>query len=182
MAAAREPTPLLVVFMDLTRWNAEAFKRDEAVLADTIDAYYERVGAAVKSAGGTLVKFIGDAALAVFPESACDAAVAALLDLKDQVDGMMEDLGWECRLSVKVHFGTVMAGPFGVRGEKRFDIIGPVVNTTARLDSRGVTLSADAFRALDKATRTRFKKHTPPVTYIRAEDPRPKRKATVSAA
>jgi hypothetical protein len=47
-----------------------------------------------------------------------------------------------------------------------------VVNTTALLDSSGVTLSVAAFRKLSPPLRRRFKKHTPPVTYIRAEDPR----------
>ena len=43
---------------------------------------------------------------------------------------------------------------------------------TTVLDSAGVTLSVAAFRKLSPPLRRRFRKHTPPVTYIRAEDPR----------
>ena len=40
------------------------------------------------------------------------------------------------------------------------------------LDATGVTLTVNAFRKLGPALRRRFKKHTPPVTYIRLEDRR----------
>lgn len=173
MITTRANTPLLIVFIDLTRFNAQALRTDESELALTLDAYYEMVGEAVARTGGTLVKFIGDACLAVFAEASVDAAVEMLLTLKDDADRFLEAQGWECRLSAKAHFGPVIAGPFGARGDKRFDVLGSTVNITARLESRGVTLSAEAFRKLDSEMRTRFKKHTPPVTYIRAEDPRP---------
>lgn len=173
MPSGRAVAPLLVVFIDLTRFTAQAMRGDDEALADTIDAYYERVGEAVRQAGGTLVKFIGDAALAVFQEPDVDRAVTMLLDLKNDVDGLMAARHWECRLSAKAHFGNVVEGQFGERGAKRYDVIGAVVNTAAILESRGVSLSAEAFRKLGPELRRRFKKHTPPVTYIRAEDPRP---------
>jgi hypothetical protein len=59
-----------------------------------------------------------------------------------------------------------------IAGDKHHDVIGKTVNPAAMLDSTGVTLSVTAFRKLGPALRRRFKKHTPPVTYIRAEDPR----------
>ena len=83
----------------------------------------------------------------------------------------MADRGWECRLSVKVHFGSVVAGHFGVASDKRYDVLGKTVNVTARLETSGVALSVEAFRQLGPEVRRRFKKHTPPVTYIRQEDP-----------
>jgi len=176
MAPARATTPLLVVFLDLTRFTAQTLRTDDAEVADTLDAHYERVGDAIRKAGGNLVKFIGDAALAVFPESAVDTGVTMLLDLKDEVDHAMAARNWECRLGVKAHFGPVVAGLFGERDAKRYDVIGKTVNTAAVLESRGVTLSAEAFRTLGSETRKRFKKHTPPISYIRAEDPRPFRR------
>jgi class 3 adenylate cyclase len=172
MAEIRTEVPLLIAFLDLARFAAQSQRVEDAELANTLDAYYEHVGAAVQSAGGRVVKFVGDAALVVFPETAVDEGVATILALKESVDRLMTERGWECRLSAKVHFGAAIAGPFGVSGEKRFDIIGKAVNTAAMLDAPGVTLSVEAFRKLGRELRTRFKKHTPPVTYIRAEDPR----------
>ena len=65
----------------------------------------------------------------------------------------------------------MIAGPFGGVKAKRYDVAGKTVNTTAALEATGITLSGAAFRKLGRDLRTRFKKHTPPITYIRTEDP-----------
>jgi adenylate cyclase len=165
----RRELSLLIAFADLTRFSAQSLRVTDEVLADTVDAHYQRVAARVERADGKVVKFIGDAALVVFAPDAVDAGVGALLDLKQEVDAWFESLGWECRMSIKVHFGAAIAGPFGTAAT--FDVIGKAVNTTAMLDSTGVALSADAFRKLSPDLRKRFKKHTPTITYIRTEDP-----------
>ena len=121
----------------------------------------------VEGAGGRVVKFIGDATLAVFPEDHVDRGVETMLALKQEVDDVFSRAGWPCRLVVKMHFGSVVAGDYA----GRFDVLGKNVNAAAMLDSLGVALSADAFRKLSPETRKRFKKHTPPITYIRVEDP-----------
>jgi class 3 adenylate cyclase len=172
MPEIRSETPLLVVFVDLTRFGAQSQRVDDVELADTIDAYYEQVGASVQAAGGRVVKFVGDGVLIAFAEDHVDRGVEMLLALKEAVDRSMAQRGWECRLIAKAHFGTAIAGPFGLAADKHHDVIGKTVNTAAMLDSTGVTLSVAAFRKLSPALRRRFKKHTPPVTYIRIEDPR----------
>jgi adenylate cyclase len=177
MTEIRTEVSLLIAFVDLARFAAQSRRVDDLELADTVDAYYEHVGAAVRPAGGTIVKFVGDAALIVFPESAVDQGVATILALKESVDRFMTDRAWECRLTAKIHFGTAIVGPFGVAGDKRFDLIGKAVNTAAMLDAPGVTLSVEAFRKLGRELRTRFKKHTSSITYIRTEDPRHSRRA-----
>lgn len=167
----RRATPYLIVFIDLTRFKVQAQQTDDLVLADGLDAYYLAVGAAVAAAGGIVVKTIGDAMLLVFPEDAVDRGVTALLDLKPDVDRLFSERGWECRLMIKAHFGTAVAGPFGGTAEPRFDVIGKDVNTAALLPSGPLTLSADAFEKLGSGMRTRFTKHAPPVAYMRTESP-----------
>src|SRR5207249_2425133 len=117
-------------------------------------------------------KCMGDAVLIAFDEAHVDHGVESLLSLKDAVDRSMAGRGWECRLVVKAHFGTVVSGPFGRDGDKRYDVIGKTVNVAATLEATGVALSVAAFRKLGPELRRRFKKHTPPVTYIRLEDRR----------
>ena len=92
----RAEVPLLIAFADLTRFAAQSQRTDDVELADTIDAYYEHVGAAVQGSGGTVVKFLGDAALITFPASEVDRGVEALLALKDSVDALMARRGWGC--------------------------------------------------------------------------------------
>lgn len=171
--AQRASTELLIVFIDLTRFAALSQRVEEAALADAIDQYYEQVAAATDTAGGTVVKFIGDAALIVFPADRVDAGVEMLVMLKANVDRLMAARGWECRVHVKAHYGAVIAGSFGAAGNKRFDVLGRAVNTAAVLESTGVTLSAEAFRALSPHMRARFRKHTPPISYLHLDDVRP---------
>jgi class 3 adenylate cyclase len=105
--------PLLIAFADLTHYGAESSRLDDRRLAEIMDEFYERVSARIEAGGGTVVKFLGDAALVVFPEERVDQGIAALLELKREIDAFFEDLGWPSRLLVKAHFGTVVAGPFG---------------------------------------------------------------------
>lgn len=162
---------LLISFVDLTRFSAQSRRLSDQQIADVMDEMYRRVGAAIDGAGGRVVKFIGDASLIVFHEEDADGGVTALLALKDELDGYFHGLGWECRAAVKIHAGSAVAGPYGLG--RTFDLLGNDVNTCAMLQSPGVALSVEAFRSLSPELRQRFKKHTPPVCYIRTEDPRP---------
>jgi adenylate cyclase len=159
---------LVIAFLDLKGFAAQSARVDDRELADRIDGYYQRVSERVRDAGGYVVKFIGDGALVVFRRDDADAAVQAFLDLKAELDDWLEKIGWDCRLTIKIHVGDVVVGPFN----GTLDVIGREVNAAAMLDSTGVALSVPAFRALGPELRTHFRKHTPPVTYIRHEDPR----------
>lgn len=145
---------------------------EDAALAEVVDELYERLHRAVTGAGGRVVKFIGDAMLAVFQPEQADDAVEALLRERRSVDAWLEKRGLECRLHVKVHAGTAIAGDFGGRGEKRFDVIGKEVNTCARLPSAGFSLSAAAFHKLSIRGQRAFKKHAPAVVYFPLESRR----------
>jgi class 3 adenylate cyclase len=171
MSEPRAESPLLIAFADLARFMVQSQRRDDAELAAGLDAFYRLIAAVVTGAGGRVVKFMGDAALIVFPADRVERGVAALLELKDATDRLMTERGWDCRLMVKAHFGTAMTGAFGPPGAEHFDVIGRAVGTAATLEGTGVTLSVSAFRQLGPELRQRFKKHTPPVTYIRSEDP-----------
>ena len=167
--------PLLIVFINFTRYTAQADRLDDLEVARVLDRFYELCGSRVAAAGGRVVKVIGDGALFVFPADRADAGVLALLDLKQEADRFMEEQGWECRLLVKIHYGTVVEGQFGAGPEKRYDILGKAVNIAARLAGSGVVVSTEAFGQLGPAARRRFAKDAPPDTYIlRGDVPRPR--------
>jgi len=173
MTTSRADTPILITFCDLTRYTVNAARTPDRELGDLMDAHYEHVGERLGAAGGRVVKFIGDATLAVFPAEQADAGVRALLELRRDVDAWFAARGWDSRLIVKVHFGSAAAGDYGVRGDKRYDLLGSAVNLCATLPSRGIALSPEAFRRLAPETRKAFQKHTPPMVYIPVGDPRP---------
>jgi adenylate cyclase len=161
---------LVVAFASFNKYTAQIDRLDDIEVARVMADYYELATSVVHAGGGRVVKFIGDAALVVFPEEGADAGVQALLNLKNAADEFMIARQWDCRLVVKVHAGTVAAGHVGDGADKRYDVLGKAVNVAARLESSGVALSAEAFRSLGADMRKRFKKHTPPITYIRHED------------
>lgn len=161
---------LLVAFTNLNRYTAQIAALEDLEVAHVMAAYYELVSARVTAAGGRVVKFIGDATLAVFPPERVDEGVLELLELQVAADRFFSERRWDCRLVARVHFGPVAAGLYRVGSETRYDVLGKTVNVAARLESSGLALSVEAFRQLSPAVRQRFKKHTPPITYIRQED------------
>jgi adenylate cyclase len=162
---------LLVAFIDLAGFALQSTRVADDEIAEVIDDYYATVAEHVAAAGGRVVKYMGDGSLVVFEADDADRGIAALLELKLALDRSLGGRGWECRATIKAHVGSVIAGPYGPPGDRRFDVIGKAVNTAAMLDASGVALSTEAFRKLSPATRKRFKKHTWPITYIRVEDP-----------
>ncbi|MFC1705817.1 adenylate/guanylate cyclase domain-containing protein [Planctomycetota bacterium] len=172
-ATSRSEIELLISFVDLTEFAAFGRQATAHEVADLLDGFYERVGKATENAGGHVVKFIGDAALMVFPMDRVDDGVLAIVDLRKEVNEWLSGSGHRCRLVVKAHVGTAIAGPYGAPGAKRFDVVGHAVNTAATVQTRSLAITADTFRKLSPDTRKRFKKHTPPITYIPSEDRRP---------
>lgn len=160
-SSLRTRTPLLIVFLDLDGYKLVCEQRTDLEVADTIDDYYDRVANAVHTAGGRVVKFIGDAALIVFPERALDAGAAMLLDLVPRIDVFMRERGWPCRLRAKAHFGDVIAGEFGSTGAARFDVMGRHVNETALMKSTGIAVSDAALAKLSAKTRKRVAEYAP---------------------
>jgi class 3 adenylate cyclase len=74
---------------------------------------------------------------------------------------------------VKLHLRPVAIGKVGSPGEEIIDVYGKTVNVAATVDSTGLAMKPAVFRSLQPETRTLFKKHAPPVTYIDADDRRP---------
>ena len=165
-------TKLLVVFSDLTSFARTTMSMKPLDLFAMMSESSEQVGDLISPAGGKVVKFIGDAFLAVFPADRADDGVKALLDLREKGDAWFAQRNLQCRHVIKAHLGDVACGLIGTRGDKRFDVYGIAVNVAAMMKSGGFAISPEAFRALSPLTRKAFKKHTPPVVYIPGEDDR----------
>ena len=149
---------LLLAFTNFTGYTVQSEGLSDLDIARVMDRYYRLAGARIAAAGGRVVKFIGDGMLAVFAPERAERGVVALLDLKDASDRFMEERGWECRLLVKIGFGAVVEGRFGAGPDRRYDVLGKVVNRTARLGGGWITLSAEAYRRLGPEVQRRFRK------------------------
>ncbi len=157
---------LLISFFDLTNFVKISGERTSPELFGLLSEFYELAGDIIEAAGGKVIKFIGDAGLAIFPEAMADNGVLALMELKMRSEAFFASRKVNTRLIVKIHFGSAACGPLGVSGDKRLDVIGESVNTAATLASKGFAISPQAFRKLSAETRKRFRKHTPPIVYI----------------
>lgn len=137
-------------FTARTRMMSEAGRAKE--LVRQLNTYFSAVVAAVHKEGGTVDKFIGDAALVVFgaplnrgPAEEASAAFRAALDLQQR----LEELNRRWRSEgvepwqqvIVLHFGSVISGNVGSSSRMDYTVIGDAVNATSRLE--GVAKSCD---------------------------------------
>ncbi len=168
---APEKGNFLVSFADI-----EGFLGISTSLSDPIELFDLLNGVAavasecVAQTTGTIVKFIGDACLSVFPEDAVDAGILCLLDLKKRTEALLSRRGFKNRLRISAHFGEAAIGQFGRAPDRRLDIFGQSVNVASGLgrgDHRGrLIISPQAFRKLSTESRRIFHKYTPPIVYV----------------
>lgn len=154
-----------VAFFDLSPIPQWASSDADARVASFFVDFYALAARHVETAGGRVVKVMGDAGLVSFETASAEAVIFALCDLARDVRRAARDAGLDTWLSVNVHVGPVVAGDFGPPGAERYDVVGKTVNVCARLGRRGITLSPQAFRTLSPEGRERFEKITRPIVY-----------------
>lgn len=135
---------------------SEALPRD--ALIDLLNSYFGPMCDAVVSQGGEVLKFIGDAMLAIFPigthaaqtcAAALRAAELAQSALLEENDRRRESGLPQIEYGLALHIGDVMYGNIGSDTRLDFTVIGPAVNLTARIESmcrplgRSLLLSSD---------------------------------------
>jgi adenylate cyclase len=116
-----------------------------------LNAYFECTVDPVIEHGGEVLRFIGDAALAVFPvESQADLADACrrALGAARQAEARVQALNQQRRddgeetlgYGIGLHEGEVSFGNIGIRTRLEFSVIGPAANEAARVESLTKTL------------------------------------------
>jgi adenylate cyclase len=135
---------------------SESLPRD--ILIDMLNSYFGPMCDAVLSHGGEVLKFIGDAMLAIFPiqgeaaaicRSALVAAERAQRMLVHENERRERAMLPQIEYGLALHIGDVMYGNIGSDTRLDFTVIGPAVNLTARVESlcrqlgRQLLLSSD---------------------------------------
>lgn len=109
-----------------------------------LNAWLEAMVTPIHEHDGEVLKFIGDAVLAIFPTSpqrsgraACEAALAAAEGACRQVDHVnqvrMEKGLSQLEFGLSLHFGEVAYGNIGAPRRLDFTVIGAAVNRASRL-------------------------------------------------
>ena len=136
-----EQISAVVLMFDLSGFTRLSETLEGDALIGMLNDYYAMVVDRIEERGGNVLKFIGDGLLAVFTGSDETEAGARALDSvealragMDEVKSRRTDEGLpvtDCTMAL--HAGDVAYGNIGGRNRLDFTVIGPAVNTTARL-------------------------------------------------
>lgn len=135
-----------IMFCDLrgsTRLAEQLGRQDYLTL---LNQFFETASTIVDDHGGEVLKFIGDAVLAVFPASNDPAAARAqALDSARAIVARLEEIanqpdGHRCEAAIGIAYGRVTYGNVGSRERLDFTVIGQAANIAARLGDYGKTV------------------------------------------
>lgn len=133
-------------FSDLRGFTNISDGSSAEALVGHLNAYFDKVVAPIYVHGGEVLKYIGDAVLAIFPVSsfddpgsACNAALAAASDARLKLDAMNAERSAQGLVlldhGVALHFGTAEYGNIGTLERLDFTLIGREVNIASRIES-----------------------------------------------
>ncbi len=111
-----------------------------------LNTFFEGVSDIIEDNGGEVLKFIGDAVLAVFPAGAdADRAREQALRSARFIVQALGPMGAECETpdldcAIGIAFGSVTYGNIGSRERLDFTVIGQAANIAARLGDYGKTI------------------------------------------
>lgn len=155
---AGETISAVIWLCDLRGFTSLSERLPRDTLIDMLNGYFGPMCDAVLGHGGEVLKFIGDAMLAIFPvgedaAATCARALAAARRaqsaLSDENERRQQAGLPRIEYGLALHVGDVMYGNIGSDTRLDFTVIGPAVNLTARIESmcrelgRQLLLSAD---------------------------------------
>jgi class 3 adenylate cyclase/uncharacterized protein (DUF427 family) len=111
-----------------------------------LNQFFETTSGIIQEHEGEILKFIGDAVLAVFPAGsdakiACIQALQSAKDIVARLNALAaEDGGHHCECAIGIAFGQVTYGNVGSRERLDFTVIGRAANVAARLGDYGKNL------------------------------------------
>ncbi|MCW2984556.1 MAG: cyaB 1 [Conexibacter sp.] len=154
-----EELEVAVLFIDLVGSTELAHQRPPAEVVELLNDFFCVVVDVVDEEGGSVNKFVGDAALCVFgaPLPHDDAAGAALRAARLLRERLADEVP-QCDVGIGVSAGTAVAGNIGAQQRFEYTVIGDPVNEASRLtelakqhDGRVLASEAALQRADDEA-------------------------------
>jgi len=146
-----------VVFADLVGSTELAVQQDPEQLRGLLSAFFEEMAQQIRSFGGTVEKYAGDAIMAVFgvprvheddAERAVRAAIAMLETIGQLNPTFEQEYNSRLELRVGIATGEVVAA---TQETREFMVTGEVANLASRLQSAasGIVVSKETHRLLE---------------------------------
>ncbi len=140
----------VIWFCDLRDSTALTESLDREEYLAMLNQFFDCMAGAVLDHGGEVLKFIGDAILAIFPiedpdsPEAAEHAIDAAQDAQRRI-AMINQQGVKrgakaIGFGVGMHIGDLMYGNIGTSGRLDFTVIGSAVNEASRIESMCKTL------------------------------------------
>lgn len=141
-----EPIHAVIWFCDLRDFTAIGDNRSPEKLVKELDHYFECMASPIEQQGGEILKFIGDAILAVFPydqnltesgAKACSNAIAAAQSALENLEkhNQLSKSETTLKAGIALHVGEVLYGNIGGSSRLDFTVIGAAVNETSRVEA-----------------------------------------------
>lgn len=140
----------VIWFCDLRESTALADSVSRTDFLKFLNEFFDCVAGAVIRHGGEVLRFIGDAALAIFPidqsvvgtlpdeENACARALEAAVDAAQKIHQRNAEVaargGCVLEFGIGLHIGDVTYGNIGTGNRLEFTVIGAAVNEAARIE------------------------------------------------
>jgi adenylate cyclase len=137
----------VILFCDLRGSSKLAEHYDLDRFLAVLNDYYDATAGAVIDGGGEVLRYIGDASLAIFPieryaheQEACqialDVALDAIVRTKRLNAGRTERGEPAIEFGIGLHCGTVVYGNIGTADRIEFTVIGKAANEAARIEAQ----------------------------------------------
>lgn len=157
---------MTVLFSDIRSFTTLSESMTPEENFNFLNAIFRRVGPVIRTHGGFIDKFIGDAIMALFPRTASDALDAAIkmremlriYNVRRIAQGFLP-----VETGTGIHTGTLMLGTIGESERMDSTVISDAVNLTARLESlsklygAGILISERVIAQLEDPGKYRYR-------------------------
>ncbi len=139
-----ERKAIAVLFVDIRGFTTISESLEPEQVVEILNEYLTLVAAAIAHWGGTLDKFIGDAAMALFnaPKEQNDYVLRAVCAAEEIVKNsdyirskFQERYGKTVSFGIGINCGDAIVGNIGSKSRMDYTAIGDTVNTASRLES-----------------------------------------------
>jgi adenylate cyclase len=135
----------VIWFADLRDFTSLSNRVSPQRLVQILDQYFDALVGPIQTQGGEVLKFIGDAVLAIFltthqTQQACLSALSAAEEVLKNIGALKIPEVPELAVGIGLHFGELTFGNVGSMGRLDFTVIGAQVNEASRIEGMCKTL------------------------------------------